>query len=77
MTLCYAGRMVRSVAILDVVDAVYAAAVDPALWDEALRRLARVLDAPAAGLHIERDGIAVTQRWVGLDSGFIERYRAH
>jgi DNA-binding CsgD family transcriptional regulator len=69
--------MVRSVAILDVVDAVYAAAIDPSVWDDALRALAHALGATAAGLHIERAGVAVTQRWVGLEVQFIEPYRAH
>lgn len=59
----------------DLVDAVYAAAVEPAGWDDVLRLLARALDGTSAGLHVERDGVAVTQRWVGLEDTFIAPYR--
>lgn len=58
-----------------LLDAVYAAATEPERWDDALRELARALEGTAAGLHIERDGVAVTQRWVGLESRFIDLYR--
>lgn len=67
--------MKRPELVLGAIEAIYAAAVDPAAWDEALRELARALDATSAGLHVERGGVAVTQRWVGLDAGFVEPYR--
>ena len=51
-----------------VVESVYAAALDASAWDHALQGMARAVGGTAAGLHVERAGVAVTQRWVGLDA---------
>jgi DNA-binding CsgD family transcriptional regulator len=64
-------------AMLDVIDALYAAALDPTLWNEALYRLARVVDGTAAGVCIERFETAVVQRCNGLDSNFMAAYGDH
>ncbi|NOU29571.1 MAG: helix-turn-helix transcriptional regulator [Polyangiaceae bacterium] len=61
--------------LLDLVEVTYAAALDPSRWVDALHLLARLFEGNGAGLHVERAGSPVTQRWVGLDPRFIEAYR--
>ena len=61
--------------LLDLVEVTYAAALDPSRWVDALHLLARLFEGNGAGLHVERAGSPVTQRWVGLDTRFIEAYR--
>jgi len=64
-------------ALLDTVDTIYAAALHPETWDDALRMLARLCGAEAAGIRIERSGSNVTQRWHGLDPKFDAAYVEH
>lgn len=61
--------------LLEVLEVTYAAALDPSRWHEALQRLAQLFEGNGAGLHVERSGSAVTQRWVGLDPRFVAAYR--
>ncbi len=62
--------------VLNLVEETYAAALDPTRWLDALQLLAGLFEGNGAGLHIERAGTAITQRWVGLDPRFVEAYRA-
>ncbi|MBX3231785.1 MAG: helix-turn-helix transcriptional regulator [Labilithrix sp.] len=60
---------------------VYAAAVEPAGWSEALRFLAGAVGGTACGFRVESFEVpAVTQTWVGLEPAFerayVERYWA-
>lgn len=59
----------------DVVDALYAAALYPRHWDDALGALARLCGAEAAGIRIE--GAALTLRGVGFDAKFNAAYAEH
>lgn len=63
-------------AVLDAVDLIYAAALSPVLWDDALHAVARLCGAQAAGIRIERAS-ELTQRWVGLEAKFNAAYVEH
>ena len=63
--------------MLEIVDHVYAGVLDPTRWQDALRSFARLLDARAAGVRIERPGEGVEQEWVGLEPSFDRAYVAH
>lgn len=73
---CYDERVDRSeVALFDTVDVMYAAALDPRHWDDALVQLARLCGAEAAGIRLEGD--LCTQRWIGLEPKFNAAYVEH
>lgn len=64
-------------ALLDTVDMIYAAALHPESWNDALRMVARLCGAEAAGIRIQRSAGNVTQRWHGLDPKFHAAYVEH
>ena len=63
-------------AVLETIDLIYAAALEPSLWDDALRGVARLCGAQAAGIRVER-GTELTQRWIGLEEKFNAAYVDH
>ena len=67
----------RILAVLEVMDHVYSGVLDPTRWQDALRSLATLLDARAAGVRVERLGEGVEQEWVGLEPRFDRAYVAH
>lgn len=62
--------------LLEVVDALYEAAMTPTHWELALKRFAALVDARAAGVRLE-DREGVRQNWVGLEPEFEQAYVAH
>lgn len=67
----------RPLAVLEILDHVYAGVLDPTRWQDALRSFATLLDARAAGVRVERPGEGVEQEWVGLEPSFDRAYVAH
>ena len=67
----------RLLGVLEIVDHAYAGVLDPTRWQDALRSLATLLDARAAGVRVERLGEGVEQEWVGLEPSFDRAYVAH
>lgn len=63
--------------LLDTIDHVYAAVLDPARWSDALSGVTSLLEARAAGLRVETVGAGVEQHWVGLDASFDQAYVEH
>lgn len=63
--------------VLDVVDHLYAAVLEPARLGNALTAFAQVLDARAAGVRVETVGVGVRQEWVGLEPSFDRAYVDH
>jgi len=58
-----------------VVERIYAAAVEPTRWPEALHALARSVDGTACGIRIESfETPSVAQTWVGLEPDFERAY---
>jgi len=70
-------RHSRTDAVLDVIDHVYGALLDPGRWRVALTAFAALVGARAAGVRSERVGRGVHQQWVGLDASFERAYLAH
>jgi DNA-binding CsgD family transcriptional regulator len=66
-----------SLALLDVVDHLYAAILEPARLRDALGAFATLLDARAAGVRVETVGVGVRQEWVGLEPSFDRAYVEH
>ena len=66
-----------SLALLDVVDHLYAAVLEPARLGIALSAFAKLLDARAAGVRVETVGVGVRQEWVGLEPSFDRAYVEH
>jgi len=66
-----------SLALLEVVDHLYAAVLEPARLGSALSAFAKVLDARAAGVRVETVGVGVRQEWVGLEPSFDRAYVEH
>lgn len=66
-----------SLALLDVVDHLYAAVLEPSRLGSALAEFAKLLDARAAGVRIETVGVGVRQEWVGLEPSFDRAYVEH
>lgn len=63
--------------VLDMLDRLYAATLEPAQWHEALGGLAALLDARAAGIRFECADTCVEQRWFGLNESFNTAYVEH
>lgn len=63
--------------MLDVVDHLYAAVLEPARLGSALTAFAKVLDARAAGVRVETVGVGVRQEWMGLEPSFDRAYVEH
>lgn len=71
------ARSGPSLALLDVIDHLYAAVVEPARLRDALGAFATLLDARAAGVRVEMVGVGVRQEWVGLEPSFDRAYVDH
>lgn len=65
-------RSVR--ALLDTVEHIYATVEAEERWNDALRSIAQLLDARAAGIRIEVPEVGVEQRFVGLEESFERAY---
>ena len=71
-------RAQRADATLGVVERIYAAAIAPGAWPDALRALCAATDGAAAGLRVESlEPVGVRQTWVGLDPDFERAYVDH
>ena len=71
------ARSRLSLAVLDVVDHLYAAVLEPARLRDALGVFATLLDARAVGVRVETSGVGVRQEWIGLEPSFDRAYVEH
>jgi DNA-binding CsgD family transcriptional regulator len=67
---------VKQAELLQLVDRVYEASLEPGRWDAALSSVARHFDGTASGIRIQ-NGAYVSQLWVGLEPSFEEAYLEH
>jgi DNA-binding CsgD family transcriptional regulator len=64
-------------AVLEVIEHLYAALLEPSRWHDALSSFASLVDARAAGVRVERVGLGVRQEWTGLEASFNQAYVEH
>ncbi len=62
--------------LLELVDGVYEASLEPGRWDAVLSGVAKSFDATASGIRIQ-NGAYVSQHWVGLEPSFEQAYLEH
>lgn len=62
----------------EAVERIYAAAVDPSAWPDALHSIARAVGGTACGIRVESlESPSVSQTWVGLEPDFERAYVEH